>query len=34
VIAVDTSALMTILLGEPAADVCIALLEAEEKKSC
>lgn len=29
-IAVDTSALMAILLGEPEADACIAALEAEE----
>lgn len=29
-IAVDTSALMAILLGEPEADACIAVLEAEE----
>jgi ribonuclease VapC len=28
-IAVDTSALMAILLGEPEADACIAVLEAE-----
>jgi len=28
-IAVDTSALMAIVLGEPEADVCIAALEAE-----
>ncbi len=30
-IAVDTSALMAIVLGEPDADVCSAALEAEEK---
>lgn len=29
-IAVDTSALMTILLNEPEADACIAALEAED----
>ncbi|MGE4218163.1 MAG: type II toxin-antitoxin system VapC family toxin [Alphaproteobacteria bacterium] len=29
-IAVDTSALMAILLGEPEADACIAALEAED----
>ncbi len=29
-IAVDTSALMAILLGEPEADACIAILEAED----
>jgi ribonuclease VapC len=29
VIAVDTSALMAILLGEAAADICISVLEAE-----
>ena len=28
--AVDTSALMAIVLGEPAADACIAALEAED----
>lgn len=30
-IAVDTSALMAIVLGEPEADVCIAALEAEDE---
>ncbi|MGE0254040.1 MAG: type II toxin-antitoxin system VapC family toxin [Alphaproteobacteria bacterium] len=29
-IAVDTSALMAVVLGEPAADSCIAVLEAED----
>lgn len=29
-IAVDTSALMAILLGEPESDACIAVLEAED----
>lgn len=29
-IAVDTSALMAIVLGEPEADACIAVLEAED----
>jgi ribonuclease VapC len=31
VIAVDTSALMAIVLGEPEADACIAALEAEDE---
>jgi ribonuclease VapC len=31
VIAVDTSALMAIVLGEPEADACMAALEAEAK---
>jgi len=30
VIAVDTSALMAIMLNEPEADACVAILEAEE----
>lgn len=30
-IAVDTSALMAIVLGEPAADACVAALEAEDE---
>jgi ribonuclease VapC len=31
VIVVDTSALMAVLLGEPASDACIAALEAEDE---
>ncbi len=30
-IAVDTSAIMAILLGEPEADACVAMIEAEEQ---
>ncbi len=30
-IVVDTSALLAIVLGEPEADACIAILEAEER---